>query len=758
MAEGVSVVFAEMRECDIEKYFRNVRVDHLSEDELDYELDVRGVMSVPNDTMSRKRRSLRERLKQEKEENFPNVKTLNREPLEELAICELKLKEIEEVLVNTPKVVPPRCQSSLLHLGCRVKLLKNYVGEGEMRKLDQLLLKVLFHLNTYFYGKSPIQFQEPDLGGLDELVENPNLEFQQNEGGTNTQQGDKLTKDDKDILDSLTRLGLLGQDKSDVSSIKEALSALEQEVYQLRRFQHYHIQALSRPVSVSDTIQNQPTTYSGTVPKNSVSFPSAILPVPSCSVPAPMIRTTTTLTMSNAYPRVATSVSCFPSSVFNFVTTARQSVSAINPPLYTSVTSSIFDANSIPRTLSDQWNEPRVTRTVPAPISNWSYGPNPYHSTIPSYPTAVSGYEALPNPAFHTHYPTYDRIPLSVPMQISPQTARGNFNRQSLPVSKWKLDKYAGNDQGLKLNEFLVLVSQLALSEHTSEEELFDSAFHLFTGPALNWYMVMRSSGRLLCWSHLVDELRKTFAHPELDSMLRSKVSQRRQQRNETFQEFYYDMESMFRSMINPMSDWEKLNLLKSNLRVDYKKALLWKPISSLPELIEAGHKIDASTFSLYSKLANTEKATHAITETKFTKNETKGGNGKPAFKFQEPNNVYKGKETQFKRKDSATENKRLTRDEIPGQAQSSSKFDPQEGPSKLTRTLETLLAAHRPPRSYECLNCRQPNHGLEQCRNYRGLLCLVCGFKGFETQHCPYCRKNGLQTIENRRPSPNNA
>ncbi|XP_055544904.1 uncharacterized protein LOC129729990 [Wyeomyia smithii] len=303
-----------------------------------------------------------------------------------------------------------------------------------------------------------------------------------------------------------------------------------------------------------------------------------------------------------------------------------------------------------------------------------------------------------------------------------------------------------------------MLVSQLALSEHTSKEELFDSAFHLFSGPALNWFMAMRSSGRLLSWSHLVHELRKTFAHPELDSMIRARLSQRRQQRNETFQDFFYEMESLFRSMINPMSDWEKLDLLKSNLSVDYKKSLLWKTITCLPELIEAGHKIDASTFSLYSKVFGTEKMSHAISEEKPVENIHRGGSQRQAFKFQDQAKVFnKVKKDDSKKKDPPPDNAQLPREKNQDQARQSAETDPREGSSKPTRTLAALLTTHRPPRSYECLYCHQPNHALEQCRNYRGLLCFVCGFKGFDTQNCPFCRKNGLQTIGHRQSFPNN-
>lgn len=335
------------------------------------------------------------------------------------------------------------------------------------------------------------------------------------------------------------------------------------------------------------------------------------------------------------------------------------------------------------------------------------------------------------------------------PLVVQDPTQRP-YNRKSLPVSKWKLEKYAGSDQGLKLNEFLHLVSQLALSENVSEPELFDSAFHLFTGPALNWYMSMRSTGRLVNWGHLVFELRKSFVHPELDSLVRARIYQRRQARNETFQDFYYEMESMFRSMSNPMNEWERVDVLRRNMRSDYKKALLWKPIGNLSELLEAGHLIDASNFSLFSKMYGNEKSTNVVSF-----NNSNEGEKKQSFRPMNPKaqekNYFKDKSNNSSKKEG---NSKIEPKTSSSSNQPTKNENPGEGSSKPKRTLDYLVDGYKPPRDNECLFCRLTNHSLEQCRSQRGLMCLVCGFRGFETQNCPYCKKNGLQAVENRRPS----
>lgn len=358
---------------------------------------------------------------------------------------------------------------------------------------------------------------------------------------------------------------------------------------------------------------------------------------------------------------------------------------------------------------------------------------------IPSTVPMVSGSWGIGTP--------YPPLGVQDPFQRS-------YHRKSLPVSQWKLEKYAGSDQGLKLNEFLHLVSQLALSENVSESELFDSAFHLFTGPALNWYMSMRSTGRLVNWPHLVFELRKAFVHPELDSLVRARIYQRRQARNETFQDFYYDMDSMFRSMSSPMNEWERVDVLRRNMRSDYKKALLWKPVANLSELLEAGHLIDASNFSLFAKMYGTEKSTNAVTFSNNNREDKK--NPRPPQNAKPQEKTYFKDKASFQRKDGHS---KVDSKPSSGPTQATKNENPGEGSSKPKRTLDYLVEGYKPPRDNECLYCRLTNHSLDQCRSQKGLMCLVCGFRGFETQYCPYCKKNGLQAVENRRssnPHPN--
>lgn len=791
---------------ELKQHFFEIRVDHLNEYKLNFELEIREIVFDDNESMTRKRRALREMLKNEKSAEHP-VYMLKRSPSEDFQACIAKFEEIEGTIKISAKGLPPRCQSRLLHLGNRLILLEALISEEEREKLMKMQEAVLSYLNRYFYGKRSVVSEEQEDTGIDRLfIESENPVGRQDEAigqitqpsSTGQMKTGSLLEDEKDIVESLQRLGLLNTNnlaRVEVTDVKDALLSLEYEINLLRRFRDLHsiLPDNQIPTIIDAHLpQVNRTTYTGTVPKNTRSSPAAS----SHSFTSGGIDS-----FASIDPTVHNSMSSFVSSG----TTPSYSIArAVDPRLVPELSTSypMINFQTLTSTTS---TGPRVTSTmyaanpyltmgclstsqvqfnVPAAIGfnttaasqferesmNWTRpSVDPWRATISpvtnSIPTLTStmglqGQQMSTNNNFNSltsnsqlghHTAQSIQHPAS-----TMEACRGQFGHKSLPVSKWKLNKYAGTDQGLKLNEFLVLVSQLALSERISEPELFDSALHLFTGPALNWYMTMRSSGRLASWQHLVSELRKAFAHPELDSLVRTRIYQRRQQRNETFQEYYYDMESMFRSMIVPMSDAEQLDVLKRNMRSDYKKTLLWKPIFSLPDLLEAGHIIDASNFSLYAKVFGHEKTSNAVSEIKIDKGDPKNFSNRPPFKptTQQGSNPSKFKDDNSKKK-GGTDEKKTNQ---PIQAGRSKEMDPKEGPSKPTRTLDMLIEAHRPPRSYECLYCRHTNHALEQCRSYRGSICMVCGFKGFETQNCPYCQKNGLQTARNRGPSNPNA
>lgn len=111
---------------------------------------------------------------------------------------------------------------------------------------------------------------------------------------------------------------------------------------------------------------------------------------------------------------------------------------------------------------------------------------------------------------------------------------------KTIPVVKWPM-RYTGEDRGVGLNTFLWEVNDWTQSELISEAELLISFGNLLTGKAKMWFM--SNKHRFATYAELIESLKFTFRHPDLDHFVLLKIHQRRQQRNESFLEYFLDVE-----------------------------------------------------------------------------------------------------------------------------------------------------------------------------------------------------------------------
>lgn len=378
--------------------------------------------------------------------------------------------------------------------------------------------------------------------------------------------------------------------------------------------------------------------------------------------------------------------------------------------------------------------------SYPPPVSQGGNGNESFIRRIDEFtfsPFAVGNHNQSPNPQNNLPPrqpvgPTASFVPAVAPL------------RKMTPVSQWKVRKYSGNDHGLGLNEFLSHIEQLALSEHATELDLFDSAVHLFEGAALSWYTSCRNQRLLQNWPQLVQELQNEFRHPDLDSVLRTKIYQTRQQKGESFQQYYLQVNKLFQAMSHPLADSEKLEVLKTNLRYDCRKALVGKNVTTLRELLTIGKDLDATDFSAFTKVFGPPKR-----ETCAIDYNSRNATGSKTFV-----NQNRQRSSPALPKNSKPESNNSKPDSKPGPTSKRNPFekagksegsppDPKPGPSKPSALLK-LISNYSPPEEGQCFNCRE-YHNLSECPIPRRVFCNRCALIGFTTNNCPYCLKNGL-------------
>lgn len=688
------------------KWYYSMRVDFLEVDELEWELESRSITIDDSLSLTQKRKWLRDSLKLEKRSSMSClVGILKGEVKNEIETCIqkfLELKEKWELIANDDdkNVLGAR----LSHVGARmVVILTSAKNSPNLHsKLQNMLVELVGILEQ--------GLNDPPLNETVDELANP-VENNTRVNQTNA----NLAECDLTVTTPPPRMTVLSQEDLDwIHSLQNRIVDLEFEL-QRRKGRDVGTQT-------SDEIAplREPPRMTYYNPNHNFgSFPWTN-PRPQNPVP---------------------SVDHFKQSHGADSCGTRLSNAHSNPPMNTT-----FPISSHHSNINRLGNDP--------PNQQTSLPSNPIQQPVHDQ----SHFQSFSNPYLPNQY--------AVPYQT----------RHTLPVSKWNIAKYSGDDQGLKLNEFLEHVQALSQAERVSERELFESAVHLFTGSALKWYMSQRSTGRLMNWQHLVFELRRTYMHPDLDALIKMKIYQRRQQKYESFHEFYFEMEKLFRTMSCQIPDFEKMQILQQNMRVDYKRQMTFLPIADLETLVAAGQKLDALNFSAYNKVFGTDKTVQAIG------NKDSGGKKKQKSNISQSDPQVSGQIASVGQPGQFNPNRGNRSQQRPTPNQDTKQFPPNHsrpepqssqarnppkeaapsnspmpGPSgtqpRPTLTLDDVVNNHTPPPNNTCFNCGRFGHHTVMCRQPRGTFCSTCGLRGFPTDFCPFCIKNGSSANENRRP-----
>lgn len=705
---------------DFGSLYRGLRVDHLEAGELDYELLLRNIAVADDESRCKRRRRLKQILKEERE-GHEFIIHYDLDPEVDMQLCRKIFTELQNALKSNPVGRVNFCKARLLHLGHRLAVIKNHsLGEIKSRSIEDFN-RVLELFSEYFWtedqffnteGESGSESEElfdEAIGGIPPITNASDSVFT----GTIPKQPELskfVTKDD------------FSKAMTDIGSLMKALS---NQINGLR-----------------DEIRRVPT-------------------------PAPR----TSLNQTNPFLKEDLD----PSTRSNHIPTSSGALIDFNVIISSAASKStgcVSQTCPVPicgRSPTDFLGR-RSTALPTSTVSGSIPYPAPVSNTNESFCRKMDNFSFSPlemgyqHPNLNEHPPLQQGLPVSapsiaidgLPTQAAPLIIPPNIQqamppvippafhpRKMMPVSQWKVKKYSGTDHGLELNEFLSHVQQIAISERATEVDLFDSAIHLLEGPALSWYTTRRSQQSLRDWAHLMEELKREFRHPDLDSVLRTKIYQTRQQKGESFQQYFLQMSKMFQAMSTPISDPEKVEVLKTNLRYDGRKALVGKRVTTLQDLMFIGKDLDATDFSAFTKVFGApRKETCAIN--------SNSGNLAPTRTFFNKNrqddsvvNQNHQKNNKPKLHNPKTENKpspqinpmdKGTRNEV----------RPTEQKPSCSKTgfLAKLISEYTPPSEFECYNCGD-DHSLESCPVPRRVFCSRCALKGFTTENCPYCIKN---------------
>lgn len=260
---------------------------------------------------------------------------------------------------------------------------------------------------------------------------------------------------------------------------------------------------------------------------------------------------------------------------------------------------------------------------------------------------------------------------------------------KGLRVSKWNLS-FSGDPKGRTLSDFLNRIEHLSNAENVSEEELFRSGYHLFTGVALDWYIAF--SKNYTSWPSLVRGLKKQFLPHDFEYWLLKDIEKRVQLPTESFGIYLAQMELMFRNLPYIMREAQKVEILRRNILSTYQERLALVEIESIEKLAELCRKIETSMFQVKRR-------------------------GGVSFAEQEvslPSPAVKS----TLRSTSPSPQKSL--------------YTP---PSSPRRTFDREV-------TLRCYNCLEEGHHFNNCPKPRRLFCYKCGHQGVASPDCTRCRR----------------
>lgn len=272
-------------------------------------------------------------------------------------------------------------------------------------------------------------------------------------------------------------------------------------------------------------------------------------------------------------------------------------------------------------------------------------------------------------------------------LTVQPSTSTGNSSSNNfskhLPIYKWDI-KFNGDSDELTVYEFLDQIKELCAARKVSENQIFDSAYELFTGKARTWFVNNKS--RFNDWQSLTDLLISHYSSPDYRSRLFENILRRTQDVKESIVDYMNCMKSMFRRY-GTISEEMQLDIIVRNLAPFYTSQL--PEVFSLQELESECIKLETKKFRVENYKSPSQKDIEYVD---------------PAFAF--------------------------------------------KSVRKSPKQVNEINSVVTPVKGIVCFNCRKPDHLYRNCQEPRVKHCFKCGFPGVTIKTCKQCNPNSTSRV----------
>lgn len=286
------------------------------------------------------------------------------------------------------------------------------------------------------------------------------------------------------------------------------------------------------------------------------------------------------------------------------------------------------------------------------------------------------------------------------------------FNNLRTKIEKWQV--FFNGEVGPKspsVSEFIRQVTILAKANHVSDAELLQQAYIFFTGDARRWYFTYWE--KFVTWQHLVHYLTMTFENPNKDKAIEDEMRERKQRPNERFSAYLADMERLSQSLTRKMDPNLKFKLVFDNTKLSYRRRLALIPVRSINELAEYCYQFDALEPSLYAQTSNRShpQTVHQVDLEELEDLKLEESDS------EEINAINSGNKY-------ANRNRFVKRDSKLSSAPVSA--------SKPESSIE------EDDNMVRCWNCKSTGHFAKACQQPRRVYCYACGEPNVSKATCP--------------------
>lgn len=134
--------------------------------------------------------------------------------------------------------------------------------------------------------------------------------------------------------------------------------------------------------------------------------------------------------------------------------------------------------------------------------------------------------------------------------------------------------------------EFILKVEEFATARNISNNTLYNHIYDVLSGIALDWFRANKDSIR--DWEAFKTSLFKYFEITDYDYKLKKFIDSRKQKSNERVIIYFATMESLFHKLHEPLSEKQKIEILRRNLKPEFSQRLLPNDLSSVNTLLES--------------------------------------------------------------------------------------------------------------------------------------------------------------------------